>query len=210
MSEDTDGEGGLEGTRRHAGGRPRDLAINDAIMKAARERLLRDGYSGLTIGDVAADAGTNRTTLYRRWRNKLDLVIDALDYGFKAQQEKLHFDPTGLEPREALIEAIRRLDPAYVNKDATILVANLAGEAERNPELLLALRKHGALPRIAIFKDTIRYLQRRDDVSPDIDADALIMMCAGAYISAFNLGHSTDGLADRIAAMVWPSISRSA
>jgi hypothetical protein len=30
---------------------------------------------------IAADAGVTRPTLYRRWKNKLDLVVDALDYG---------------------------------------------------------------------------------------------------------------------------------
>jgi AcrR family transcriptional regulator len=28
-----------------------------------------------------ADADVTRPTLYRRWKNKLDLVVDALDYG---------------------------------------------------------------------------------------------------------------------------------
>lgn len=40
-----------------------------------------DGYSPMTIGDIVADANVTRPTLYRRWKNKLDLVVDALDYG---------------------------------------------------------------------------------------------------------------------------------
>ena len=38
-----------------------------------------------------------------------------------------------LEPREALVEAVRRLDPAYFNPDAMVLMGNFAGEADPHP-----------------------------------------------------------------------------
>jgi AcrR family transcriptional regulator len=65
------------------GGRPRDPAIDEAIIVATRARLVRDGYSRMTLGDIAADAGVSRPTLYRRWGSKFELVTDALDYGFR-------------------------------------------------------------------------------------------------------------------------------
>ena len=49
------------------GGRPRDAALDEAIILATRARLVRDGYSQMTIGDIAADAKVSRPTLYRRW-----------------------------------------------------------------------------------------------------------------------------------------------
>src|SRR3569833_2078953 len=93
------------------GGRPRDAALDEAIILAARERLVRDGYSLMTIGDIAADAGASRPTLYRRWRTKFDLVVDALDYGFRKQRDSATADLTGMAPREAFTDAVRRLDP---------------------------------------------------------------------------------------------------
>ena len=60
----------------HPGGRPRDAALDEAIILATRERLVRDGYSRMTIGDIAADANVSRPTLYRRWATKFDLVVD--------------------------------------------------------------------------------------------------------------------------------------
>ncbi|MDT7669214.1 MAG: hypothetical protein QOC74_1997, partial [Pseudonocardiales bacterium] len=66
------------------GGRPRDPALDEVIIRATRRRLVLDGYSAMTIADIATDAGVSRPTIYRRWAGKLELTIDALDYGFRA------------------------------------------------------------------------------------------------------------------------------
>ena len=84
--------------RPRAGGRPRDPALDEAIILATRARLIRDGYSRMTLGDIAADAGVSRPTLYRRWDTKLDLVTDALDYGFRKQRDQYDIDISSLDP----------------------------------------------------------------------------------------------------------------
>ncbi len=48
-------------------GRPRDPAINDAILTAARELLVEVGYAELSMEAVAARAGVSKPTLYLRW-----------------------------------------------------------------------------------------------------------------------------------------------
>src|SRR3954465_3774333 len=85
------------------GGRPRDAAIDEAIILATRDRLVRDGYSQMTIGDIAADAKVSRPTLYRRWSTKFALVVDALDYGFRKEHGMHTLDLSRMEPREALV-----------------------------------------------------------------------------------------------------------
>ncbi|GAA3799995.1 TetR/AcrR family transcriptional regulator [Streptomyces phyllanthi] len=61
-----------------ATGRPRSAAANAAILAATRAALVELGWSGLTLGDVAARAGVAKTTLYRRWAGKNELVVDAV------------------------------------------------------------------------------------------------------------------------------------
>ena len=82
-------------------GRPRDAALDVAILEATRRHLVSRGYSQLTIAEVAADAGVSRPTIYRRWRTKFDLVSDALDYGLRAQEDKYveSGDPLRLAPQ---------------------------------------------------------------------------------------------------------------
>ncbi|WP_328501590.1 TetR/AcrR family transcriptional regulator [Streptomyces sp. NBC_00457] len=61
-----------------ATGRPRSAAADTAILAATREALVELGWSKLTLGDVAARAGVAKTTLYRRWAGKNELVVDAV------------------------------------------------------------------------------------------------------------------------------------
>ncbi|MEU9010535.1 TetR/AcrR family transcriptional regulator [Streptomyces sp. NPDC048479] len=59
-------------------GRPRSAEADAAILDATRAALVELGWSKLTMGDVATRAGVAKTTLYRRWANKNELVVDAV------------------------------------------------------------------------------------------------------------------------------------
>ncbi|MEU4097933.1 TetR/AcrR family transcriptional regulator [Streptomyces sp. NPDC026673] len=59
-------------------GRPRSAEADRAILDAARQALVELGWGRLTMGDVAARAGVAKTTLYRRWAHKNELVVDAV------------------------------------------------------------------------------------------------------------------------------------
>jgi AcrR family transcriptional regulator len=63
---------------RHAGGRPLDASRDEALRAAALELLAQVGYERLTMDAVASWAGAGKATLYRRWSNKAELVLDAL------------------------------------------------------------------------------------------------------------------------------------
>ncbi|MEU9699795.1 TetR/AcrR family transcriptional regulator [Streptomyces sp. NPDC047981] len=59
-------------------GRPRSAEADTAILDATRAALVELGWSKLTMGDVASRAGVAKTTLYRRWASKNELVVDAV------------------------------------------------------------------------------------------------------------------------------------
>ena len=48
------------------------------ILRAVIEELARSDYGGLTFDRVAARAGVNKTTVYRHWETKAELVQAAL------------------------------------------------------------------------------------------------------------------------------------
>jgi AcrR family transcriptional regulator len=64
----------------HSGGktRRRGEALESALLDAAWDELQKAGYAGLTFEAVADRAGTSRAVLYRRWRNRADLVVAAM------------------------------------------------------------------------------------------------------------------------------------
>jgi len=193
-----------------AGGRPRDAALDEAIILATRNRLVRDGYSLMTIGDIASDAKVSRPTLYRRWSTKFELVVDALDYGFRKQRDMYAVDLSSMAPREALVEAVRRLDPAYFNPDAMVLMGNFAGEALRTPELLGILREHAVEPRVTLVENLLTQLQDSGAVRDDIDKHTIATMCFGSYFAAFYRGESRDEIPEAVVSVLWPAIAKAA
>ena len=56
----------------------RSARVVAAVLRSTLEVLGYCGYAGLRIDDVAAAAGVNKTTIYRRWPTRADLVIAAL------------------------------------------------------------------------------------------------------------------------------------
>lgn len=199
--------GSIDPTSTHAGGRPRNPALDEAIILATRSRLVEDGYSRMTLGDIAADAGVSRPTLYRRWSSKLELVADALDYGFRKQRDQHEIDISSLGPREAFVEAVRRLDPAYFNPDAMVLMGNFAGELARTPKLLEMLREHAVEPRVTLLERVLAQLQERGAVSADVDKHTIATMCFGSYFGAFYRGDRRETIPEAVVAVVWPTIA---
>src|SRR3954452_21643537 len=55
-------------------GRPRDERVSQAILEAALGQLLERGYGGMSMDGVAAAASVGKPAIYRRHRNKAELV----------------------------------------------------------------------------------------------------------------------------------------
>ncbi|MCZ4519439.1 TetR/AcrR family transcriptional regulator [Rhodococcus ruber] len=192
------------------GGRPRDPALDDAIIEATRRRLVLDGYSQMTLGDIAADAGVTRPTLYRRWPGKLELVIDALDYGFRIQSAQLKpLLLSEMDPMDAFRESIRRVDPCYLNPDAIVLQGGFIGETSRVPELLAIVVDRAVEPRVRQVEEVLDELRARGAIRGDVDHHTIATMVFGSYFGAFLRGEDADvrkSLAERLTLAIWPGI----
>jgi AcrR family transcriptional regulator len=62
--------------RVRAGGRSARVVAE--VLRATAEELARVGYVALRMEDVARAAGVNKTTVYRRWPTKMQLVSEAM------------------------------------------------------------------------------------------------------------------------------------
>ena len=60
--------------------RRRGATLEHALLDAAWEELQSSGYAKLTMERVAERAGTSRAVIYRRWRNRTELVVAAMRY----------------------------------------------------------------------------------------------------------------------------------
>ncbi|MER6000719.1 TetR/AcrR family transcriptional regulator [Nonomuraea angiospora] len=59
------------------GGRTRSPEAHQAVLAAAAELLEEHGYQTLTIEKIAARSGVAKSTIYRWWRSRPELVMEA-------------------------------------------------------------------------------------------------------------------------------------
>lgn len=78
------------------------------VLMATMEEVALTGYDGLTIERVAARAGVNRTTIYRRWPTKKELVTATVQLA----SEQIQFDWDLGSLRADLKELLRRATEA--------------------------------------------------------------------------------------------------
>ncbi len=163
-------------------GRPRSADADRAILAATRAVLAELGWGGLTMGDVAVRAGVAKTTLYRRWPSKNDLVVSAVAVLFDELQM------ADLGSLQADIEAVVRqfADLLALPESQAALLA-LFAEATRDPALRLRVREAIIEPQKRLVRQGRAAAQSRSELPPDTspaqaceDVDIIFDTIAGA------------------------------
>jgi AcrR family transcriptional regulator len=112
-------------------GRPRSQAANRAILDAAQELLISEGYDGLRLEHVAAKAGVGKATLYRRWSSKAELA--------EALLEELAIPAITLpdtdDTRAALLEVVMNTITALTETSFGPVIRALLSQIAINPKL---------------------------------------------------------------------------
>lgn len=168
-------------------GRPRSATADQAILDAAIELFIELGYDGLTMEGVAARAGVGKTTVYRRYPGKVDLVMAAAE---RLSRQKGPTPDTGTLRGDllALARGFRRM----LTTDAgRAIPATLAANA-RNPELALAHRSFIAQRRADSAAVVTRAIAR-GELGSEVDVDLLLdLLTAPLFLRAFITGQSLD------------------
>ncbi|WP_322753505.1 TetR/AcrR family transcriptional regulator [Frankia sp. Cas3] len=117
-------------------GRPRDDAREQAILDAALELLVEVGYERMSMVAVAARARASKATIYRRWANKDELVIEAIRR--RGGGDEIVPADTG-SLRSDLMDAVSQMVDHVSRQDAA-LVAGVLLAMRESPDLAVALR----------------------------------------------------------------------
>jgi AcrR family transcriptional regulator len=107
----------------------RSARVVDEVLRVTLEELGRVGYAALRVEDVARQSGVNKTTIYRRWPTKAELV-DAAIREVKNVQEP----PDTGSLREDLVTAALDLIELCASPERMGLIRMLHAEQE-HPEV---------------------------------------------------------------------------
>ncbi|MFE6281070.1 TetR/AcrR family transcriptional regulator [Streptomyces sp. NPDC057877] len=155
---------------------PRAERKRRAIVRAAREQFLREGF-GVGMDAIAAAAGVSKVTVYNHFGSKEALfsavIAGALDEPLAGESsaalEKLA-DAEDL--RAAFVEAARTwVDAVRTDEDVAALHALVAAEGHRFPEIARAWRHHGPEGHHPAVAKALRALADRGRLDiPDLEA----------------------------------------
>jgi AcrR family transcriptional regulator len=176
-------------------GRPRSDRAHRAILDAARELLISEGFAGLRLEHVAARAGVGKATIYRRWRSKEELA-QALLADLAAPH--IAVDDTG-DTREELLAAVLNPMRAITDTDFGPVIRALLSQIAKNPTLGDPFRATVVQARRNEVGRLIARGIERGDLRPDADADIATELLVGpVYFRLMFGGDLTLDFAERV------------
>jgi AcrR family transcriptional regulator len=140
--------------------RRRGAALEKAIRQAVLAELFESGYAALSMEAVASRAGTGKAPLYRRWSNKRDMVIDAIDQALTAGNDQ------PVDTGDLRADLIRLLGSmAATMRTAPGRAMNtLIEERHRHPDLADTVIARLIEPRLARLAQAIQRAEGRGEI----------------------------------------------
>jgi AcrR family transcriptional regulator len=141
------------------GSRRRGNVLSQAILHATLEELAEVGYAAMTMESVAQRAQASKASLYRRWPNRTELVVDAMEC---VRPYHLGAPDTG-NVRDDLLVLLRRMIWVH-DSPAGEATHGLMVEVLRHPELMAAVRQRFISPAIELVLEVLRAGAARGEV----------------------------------------------
>jgi len=157
--------------------RPRVEGVRELeILEATLEVLGDVGYDRLTMDAVATRAKASKATLYRRWNNKVSLVIDAL----LAQKEHPPVPDTG-SLRGDLIASFCGLG-GLTDQQAVATFASVITAISRDQDFAEAFRREVIGPKLAAARAVFERARERGEIADGVDLDLLAPALPGIVL----------------------------
>jgi len=179
-------------------GRPRDERATQAITEAALRQLAALGYARMSMESIASEAGVARATVYRRFKDKADLITTAI-----ADNPGGRFpdQPTD-DPRADLIVYLEAFDERF-GESCVEVIGTLLGSREERDALALH-RRRVVEPRTAYVRSLVVRAQELGELPTDTDVDLVVQMLTGSVLARrFSGIPSPPDWAPRAVDMIW-------
>jgi AcrR family transcriptional regulator len=183
-------------------GRPRSAEAEQAILEATLRLVAEHGVAHLTIEGVAAEAGVGKTTIYRRWETKTELIIAAVS--------QLAPPPGEFPDAGSFVGDMQALGDLQRRRTAGSLLLTAAprvlADAADDPELHAGFVQHVVKPLRAMIAAIVERAQARGELRSDIDVEAVVDLIHALPIYRLLLSGGDSSVLDGIGPKYMPLI----
>ena len=162
---------------------PRTERTRQVVIAATADLLAEAGFGHITIEAIAERAGVARSTVYRNWPDRVELLVEAWD--------ELCPEPTGADTG-SVAEDLRRiateLARGLASTDWGRAVPSLVGAVAGDDDLAQAMRRVSSQRRAIVAAALRRGIERGE-----LDADADVDEAAEVFGSRFFYRHLMSG-----------------
>ena len=149
-------------------GRPRSPKTHQAIVQATLKLLAEVGYERMSIDAIATCAGVGKTTIYRRYKSKAELVGDAIE----SLREEVVIPNTGSfwGDIDALIVTAAQMTFNPLGRQT---IAMIIGTASSNPEFAQIYSTKYLQPRREAFAIVMERAKARNEIQTNLDSNLI-------------------------------------
>jgi AcrR family transcriptional regulator len=168
-------------------GRPRSEKARLAILEAAAELLLERGLSAVSMDAVAERAGVSKATIYRWWRTKETLALDALynEWATAAPPAR----STG-SLRGDLLALLRPWVRLASSRPYGRVISALLTEAQMDPEFAAIYQSRFVEPRREQGRAVFRHAMERGEIPADTKIEVALDLLYGPLYHRLLHGHA--------------------
>jgi AcrR family transcriptional regulator len=168
-------------------GRPRSEKARLAILEAAAELLLEHGLPAVSMDAVAERAGVSKATIYRWWRTKETLALDALynEWAAAAPPAK----STG-SLRGDLMALLRPWVRLASSRPYGRVISALITQAQMDPEFAAVYQSRFIEPRREQAGAVIRRAIERGEIPADTKVEVVLDLLYGPLYHRLLHGHA--------------------
>jgi AcrR family transcriptional regulator len=168
-------------------GRPRSIESDRAIWQATLELLAEVGFDRLSIEAIAARARVGKTTIYRRYNRKEELVADAIE----SVRSEVIIPDTGTlaSDLDALVEIAAQITLTPLGRRS---VGSIVSSAASNPAFAQIYWERYLEPRRQAFAVVIDRAKARNEVNAAIEPSLVFDIMSGIMLYALIFPPSSE------------------
>jgi AcrR family transcriptional regulator len=169
----------MSSTDKKSPGRPRSVRSHQAMLRATLELLAEVGFNAMSMDAISARAGVGKTTIYRRYSSKEELMADAIE----SMREEIVIPDTGnlQGDIDALIKNAAQITLSPLGRQT---IAMIISSASSNTQFAQIYWTKYLQPRRKTFAIVLERAKARNEIPIDLDSDLVFDMMSGIMLYA--------------------------